>query len=71
MSNINSFLAGFQRFRERYIEALPTEGPLRDVIADSLDAGWITYFEPYESVHAHNVAVTLDFERGRRPTVQE
>jgi cyclase len=61
---------GFITATERYIRALPTDMPLRDVIADSLEAGWVTYFEPYESVHAHNVAVTLDFERGQTPTVE-
>jgi glyoxylase-like metal-dependent hydrolase (beta-lactamase superfamily II) len=49
---------GFITATERYIRALPTDRPLRDVIADSLEAGWITYFELYESVHAHNVDVS-------------
>lgn len=48
---------GFITATERYIRALPTDLPLRDVIAESLQAGWITYFEPYESVHAHNLSL--------------
>jgi cyclase len=35
------------------------ETPLRELVADSLRAGWITYFEPYEEVHRENLrAVT-------------
>lgn len=30
--------------------------PLRELIADSLDAGRLIYFEPYEAVHRQNVA---------------
>ena len=33
--------------------------PLRELIADSLDAGRLTYFEPYEAVHRQNVATVL------------
>lgn len=29
---------------------------LRTFVADSLDAGWITYYEPYERVHQSNLA---------------
>jgi cyclase len=29
---------------------------LRSFVADALEAGWITYFEPYERVHRSNVA---------------
>ena len=28
----------------------------RELVADSVDAGWITYFAPYEAVHRENVA---------------
>jgi len=28
---------------------------LRAFVADSLNAGWITYFEPYERVHRSNL----------------
>lgn len=38
--------------------ALRDEG-LRDFVADSLAAGWIEYFEPYEEVHRNNVAAVL------------
>ena len=30
--------------------------PLRELIADELAAGWVTYFEPYAAVHEQNVA---------------
>jgi hypothetical protein len=33
--------------------------PLRDLIADSLAAGDLVYFEPYEAVHRQNVAKVL------------
>lgn len=36
-----------------------TRVPLRELIADSLAAGWLRYFEPYETVHAQNVAAVL------------
>ena len=36
-------------------EALRTT-PLREVIAGPLDAGWISYFEPYEAVHQRNIS---------------
>jgi hypothetical protein len=29
---------------------------LRALVAESLNAGWITYFEPYERVHQSNLA---------------
>ncbi len=35
------------------------EAPLRELIADSLAAGSITWFEPYEAVHRLNVAAVL------------
>jgi cyclase len=31
------------------------DAPLRELVADSLAAGWITYFEPYEHVHRANL----------------
>ena len=48
---------------ERYISALRRtseepalrEVPLRELVADSIDAGWINYFEPYEAVHRENL----------------
>jgi cyclase len=33
--------------------------PLRELIAESLESDWITYFEPYEAVHHQNVATVL------------
>jgi cyclase len=52
---------------EAYIDALrraaddPAVGemPLRELVADSLEAGWINYFEPYEAVHRENLATVL------------
>jgi hypothetical protein len=32
------------------------DAPLAEIVADSVDAGWITYFAPYEAVHRENVA---------------
>jgi cyclase len=48
---------------ERYIGALRRswevpalrEVPLRELVADSIDSGWINYFEPYEAVHRENL----------------
>jgi cyclase len=33
--------------------------PLKEVIAGPLEGGWINYFEPYEAVHARNIADVL------------
>lgn len=35
------------------------EVPLRELIADSLEAGALVYFEPYEAVHRQNVETVL------------
>lgn len=35
------------------------EARLRELVAESLDAGWIQYFGPYEAVHRHNVEAVL------------
>jgi glyoxylase-like metal-dependent hydrolase (beta-lactamase superfamily II) len=32
---------------------------LRDVLADALDRGWCTYYEPYEEVHRSNLKLLL------------
>jgi cyclase len=32
------------------------ELPLREVLAESIAAGWVSYFEPYEAVHRENLA---------------
>ena len=32
------------------------DAPLAELVAGSVDAGWITYFAPYEAVHRENVA---------------
>jgi cyclase len=55
--------AGLITATERYIRALQRcreepavrEVPLRELVAESLDAGWISYFEPYEAVHRENL----------------
>jgi cyclase len=36
---------------------------LRAFVAQSLAAGWVTYFEPYERVHRNNVAAVVGSER--------
>jgi len=35
------------------------EVPLRGLIADSLERGWLVYYEPYEALHRQNVATVL------------
>lgn len=35
------------------------EAPLADLVAESLDAGWLRYFAPYEDVHRANLAAVL------------
>jgi cyclase len=32
------------------------DAPLAELVADSVEAGWITYYAPYEAVHAENLA---------------
>jgi cyclase len=59
--------AGLITATERYIQALrrsPNEPSLRDsalreLVADSIDAGWINYFAPYEAVHRENLETVL------------
>lgn len=61
---------GLLQATQRYLRDLLrlTEAParadvdLRTFVADSLAAGWLTYYEPYERVHRSNVAEVL----GRR-----
>jgi cyclase len=57
----------FIRATQQYIRALlrmkddaaMRETPLRDIIAGPLQAGWLSYFEPYEAIHARNVEAVL------------
>lgn len=52
---------------ERYVRALQRsreepalrELPLSELMEDSLRAGWITYYPPYEEVHRENLATVL------------
>jgi cyclase len=52
---------------EQYIRALQRcraepslqQASLRELIATSLEAGWIHYFAPYEAVHRHNLKSVL------------
>ena len=61
------YSAGLISATEQYIDVLrriPEEPrlrelSLREVVAEPLEAGWITYFEPYEAVHLENVATVL------------
>jgi glyoxylase-like metal-dependent hydrolase (beta-lactamase superfamily II) len=54
---------GLIRATQQYIRALmrvkedaaPASTPLRELVAGPLAAGWINYYEPYESVHAENL----------------
>lgn len=55
------------RATQQYIRALKRcakepelrEMALRDVIAGPLEAGWVTYFAPYEDVHRKNVEMVV------------
>jgi cyclase len=59
--------AGLNDATQAYIRLLlrmPSEPelrdlPLRELIADSIEAGDLIYFEPYEAVHRQNVATVL------------
>jgi cyclase len=59
--------AGLIRATRRYVGDLlrvPVEPALaaldlRGFVADSLEAGWLTYYEPYERVHRSNLAKIL------------
>jgi cyclase len=59
--------AGFNDATQSYIRVLQRmvaepelrEAPLRELIADGLDAGALIWFEPYEAVHRQNVATVL------------
>jgi cyclase len=42
------------------------DAPLRELIADSLAAGRLIYYEPYEAVHRQNVATVLAAASGQR-----
>jgi cyclase len=52
---------------QRYIRTLQRVGdepalrepPLRELVADSIEAGWVNYFPPYEEVHRENLATVL------------
>jgi cyclase len=58
---------GLIRATQEYIQILQRcreepelrEAPLRELLAPSLEGGWIRYFEPYEAVHRANVAAVL------------
>jgi glyoxylase-like metal-dependent hydrolase (beta-lactamase superfamily II) len=47
------YIRVLQRCRD---EAQPPDAPLTEIIADAVDAGWLTYFAPYEAVHEANLA---------------
>jgi cyclase len=40
------------------------DSELRELIAEPLDAGWISYYAPYEDVHRHNLELVADARRG-------
>lgn len=62
------YSSGLIRATQNYIRVLERcrrEPRLRDaglvtLLADSLDAGWINYFEPYEAVHSQNVEAVIE-----------
>ena len=47
------YIRVLQRCRD---EPALRDTPLAELIADSVEAGWITYFAPYEAVHRENLA---------------
>ena len=47
------YIRVLQRCRD---EAQLPDAPLTEIIADAVDAGWLTYFAPYEMVHRENGA---------------
>jgi glyoxylase-like metal-dependent hydrolase (beta-lactamase superfamily II) len=54
----------------RLLQRMPSEpelreAPLRELIADSLTAGELIYFEPYEAVHRQNIETVLTASRAR------
>jgi len=59
--------AGLIRATQDYIRTLQRcreepelrQVPLRELLAPSVEAGWVRYFEPYEAVHRANVAAVL------------
>jgi cyclase len=56
---------GLIRATRQYIDSLlrepdAREGELRELMAEALEAGWITYFAPYEAVHRHNLRRVAD-----------
>lgn len=63
----NGYSRGLNRATQQYIRALMRirEEPerrtteLRELIAGPLGAGWINYFEPYETVHRANLRTVL------------
>jgi cyclase len=59
------YIGDLLRLRE---EPTPADLDLRTFVADSLAAGWLTYYEPYERVHRSNLAeVALTRGLKRRP----
>ena len=52
-----------------YIDSLlrepqPRDSELRELMAQPLEAGWITYFAPYEAIHRHNLQLVAAARRG-------
>jgi cyclase len=56
-----SYIRTLQRLED---EPALRDAPLRELVADSLAAGWIIYFERYEALHRQNVATVLGSPRG-------
>jgi cyclase len=62
---------GLIRATQQYIDVLMRlagepqlrEIGLRELIAEPLDAGWISYYAPYEDVHQRNLELVADARR--------
>ena len=68
------YAKSFIRATQQYIRALKRaatdaelrELPLKEVIAGPLQAGWVSYFQPYEAIHRGNIETVLKaLETGR------
>jgi cyclase len=60
---------GLIRATQLYIDSLlrepqPRDSDLRELMAQPLEAGWITYFAPYEAIHRHNLQLVAAARRG-------
>jgi glyoxylase-like metal-dependent hydrolase (beta-lactamase superfamily II) len=59
-AEFNDATQSYIRVLQRMVaEPALRDAPLRELIADSLGAGWLVWFDAYEAVHRENVATVL------------